>query len=323
LANLDLLVTTDVWYSPTARAADYVAATKMTFETPGMTQVTEGIKYHNIAYGFSEPYAQYTPALLEPPADSDLIEDWQLFYRVGQRLGLSMSWLSVFGSPLGHMEAPLEPVPLDMECEPTTDELFEIMCRGSNISLDEVKRHPHGHVFEELQRRQVAPRDADCETRLDVGNVDLLTELAVISAADYATARAESADRPFLLVPRRENRVINSTGRNIPGLMRGRTYNPAFMNPTDLAALDLTPGDAVEIRSAYDAVVGIVETDADLRRGIVSMSHGFGGNPGEVEDPRVDGANTNRLLRTDVDYDPITGMPRMGALPVSVSAVAI
>jgi anaerobic selenocysteine-containing dehydrogenase len=105
--------------------------------------------------------------------------------------------------------------------------------------------------------------------------------------------------------------------------MRGRTYNPAFMNPTDLAALDLTPGDAVEIRSAYDAVVGIVETDADLRRGVVSMSHGFGGNPGEVEDPRVDGANTNRLLRTDVDYDPITGMPRMGALPVSVSAVAV
>ena len=190
LANLDLLVTTDVWYSPTARAADYVAATKMTFETPGMTQVTEGIKYHNIVYGFSEPYAEYTPALLEPPADSDLIEDWQLFYRVGQRLGLSMSWLSVFGSPLGHMEAPLEPVPLDMECEPTTDELFEIMCRGSNISLDEVKRHPHGHVFEELQRQSVAGRDADCDTRLDVGNVDLLAELAVIHAADYATARS-------------------------------------------------------------------------------------------------------------------------------------
>ena len=52
------------------------------------------------------------------------------------------------------------------------------------------------------------------------------------------------------------------------------------------------------------------------------MSHGFGGNPGEVGAPRVDGANTNRLLLTDIDFDPITGMPRMGALPVSVSAVA-
>ena len=77
----------------------------------------------------------------------------------------------------------------------------------------------------------------------------------------------------------------------------------------------------VEIRSAHDAIMGVVEADADLRRGVVSMSHGFGGNPGEAEDPAVDGANTNRLLRTDVDYDPNTGMPRMGALPVSVAAV--
>ena len=155
LANLDLLVTTDVWYSPTARVADYVAATKMTFETPGMTQVTEE-SVHNIAYGFSEPYPPYTPALLDPPADSDLIEDWQLFSGIGQRLGLSMSWLSVFGSPLGHMEAPLEPIPLNMASEPTTDELFQIMCRGSNVALDEVKRHPHGHVFEALQRQRLA-----------------------------------------------------------------------------------------------------------------------------------------------------------------------
>ena len=43
-----------------------------------------------------------------------------------------------------------------------------------------------------------------------------------------------------------------------------------------------------------------------------------GGNPGEDEDPRIDGANTNRLLRTDVEYDRYTGQPRMGALPVAV-----
>jgi hypothetical protein len=48
------------------------------------------------------------------------------------------------------------------------------------------------------------------------------------------------------------------------------------------------------------------------------MSHGFGGNPGDDEDPRVDGANTNRLLRTDTEFDRVTGIPRMGALPVAV-----
>jgi anaerobic selenocysteine-containing dehydrogenase len=293
----------------------------MTFETPGMTQVSEAIKYGHIGYGFSEPYAQYTRALLDPPDASDLIEDWQLFYRVGRQLGLSMTWTNVFGSARGHLEAPIEQIPLDMDREATTDELFAIMCRGSNVPLDEVKRHRHGHVYEQHQRQRVAARDADCEARLDVGNDDLLTELERITERNRVAAIELTADRPFVLIGRRENRVINSTGRNLPGLMRGRSYNPAFMHPDDLAALAIAPGDLVEIRSPHGVVRGVVQADGDLRHGIVSMSHGFGRNPGEPEDPRVDGANTNRLFRTDVDYDPITGMPRMGALPVAVAAV--
>ena len=151
--------------------------------------------------------------------------------------------------------------------------------------------------------------------------LDLLALLGSLASGPEAGAGsvAPLPELPFLLVPRRENRVINSTGRTIPGLMRGRTWNPAFLHPSDLAALGLAPGDAVEIRSEHDAVVGIVEADADLRPGVVSMSHGFGANPDEPEDPRADGASTNRLLRTDVGHDPVTGMPRMGALPVAVT----
>jgi len=321
LADLDLFVTTDVWYSATARAADYVAATKMTLETPATTQVTEGIKYHHIGYGFSEPYAQYAPGIVDPPDGSDLIEDWQLFYRIGQRLGLAMKWTNVFGSPRGHLEAPIEQFELDMEHEPTTDDLFELMCRGSNVELDEVKRHRHGHVFERCQQQLVAPKESGCEARLDVGNETLLAELDALRAPRPAAAGRPHPDRSFVLIGRRENRVINSTGRNLPGLMHGRAYNPAFVHPGDLAELGLTSGDVVEIRSPHGTVVGVVESDGDLRRGVVAMSHGFGRNPGEAEDPHHDGANTNRLFRTDVDEDPITGMPRMGALLVTLSPV--
>ena len=320
LESLDLYVTTDVEYSPNARMADYVVATKMTFETASMTQTTEYIKYFHPGYGFRAPYAQYTPALLDPPAGADLIEDWQLYYRVAQRLGLSLNMVNVFGRIGAHLEAPIQVVPLDMEHEPTTDDLYEIMCTGSNIPLDEVKRHPHGHVFEELLDQKVGPGDPDCQDRLDVGNAGMLAELDEIR--DRASTAEADADRPFLFVPRRENRVINSTGRTLPGLMRGRRYNPAFMHPDDLARLGVVAGDLVEIRSEYDAITGVAEADADLRRGVVSMSHNFGGNPGEDEDPRVDGANTNRLLRTDVEFDRYTGIPRMGALPVAVSATA-
>jgi anaerobic selenocysteine-containing dehydrogenase len=324
MEELELLVLTDVEYSPTARVADYVVATKMTFETPGMTQLSESIKYFHSGYGFSQPYGQYTPALLDPPAGADLIEDWQLYYRVAQRLGLALNWTRLFGVPTGYLEAPIEVVPLDMEHEPTTDELFEIMTRGSHVPLDEVKRHPHGKVFEELLELRVEAADPDCTARLDVGNEILLGDLAALRAEDHVTVRqAQESERPYLLVPRRENRVINSTGRTLPGLMRGRTWNPAFLHPDDLADLGLSPGDTVEIRSQHDAVVGIVDADPDLRRGVVSMTHGFGANPGEPEDPRAHGASTNRLLRTDVDHDPRTGMPRMGALPVSVTPIGV
>jgi len=320
LESLELFVTTDVEYTPTARMADYVVATKMTFETPSMTQVTEVIKYFHPGYGFRAPYAQYTPALVDAPAGADLIEDWQLYYRVAQRLGLALNVVNVFGRVGVHLEAPIEVIPLDMEHEPTTDDIYEIMCRGSHVPLDEVKRHPHGRVFEELLEQRIGPGDPECEDRLDVGNEAMLGELGEIR--DRAlTARVDGA-RPFLFVPRRENRVINTTGRTLPGLMRGRHYNPAFMHPDDLARLGIAAGDIVEIRSDYDAVTSIAEADADLRPGVVSMSHNFGANPGEPEDPRVDGANTNRLLRCDVEYDRYTGIPRMGALPVAVVPVA-
>ncbi|MHB8465876.1 MAG: molybdopterin-containing oxidoreductase family protein [Acidimicrobiales bacterium] len=316
LESLELFVTTDVEYSPTARMADYIVATKMTLETPGMTQVTELIKYFHPGYGFRAPYAQYTPAVVDPPAGADLIEDWQLYYRVAQRLGLSLNVVNIFGRMGAHLEAPIQVVPLDMEHEPSTDDLYEIMCRGSHVPLEEVKRHPHGRVFEELLDQRVGPADPDCDDRVDVGNADMLAELREIR--ERAATADEDRERPFLFVPRRENRVINSTGRTLPGLMRGRRYNPAFMHPDDLTRVGVAPGDLVEIRSQYDAITSVAEADADLRPGVVSMSHGFGGNPGDDEDPRIDGGNTNRLLRADVEYDRYTGIPRMGALPVAV-----
>jgi anaerobic selenocysteine-containing dehydrogenase len=193
------------------------------------------------------------------------------------------------------------------------------MCRDSHVSLEEVKRYRHGHVFEELLAMRVGPADPECEDRLDVGNRDMLAELAEIR--DRRQTAEVEIERPFLFVPRRENRVINTTGRTLPGLMRGRHYNPAFMHPDDLARLGIAPGDLVEVRSEHDAITSVAEADADLRPGVVSMSHNFGGNPGEDEDPRIDGANTNRLLRVDTEYDRYTGQPRMGALPVAVVPV--
>ena len=303
LQSLDLLVMHDIELSPTARMAHYVIATKMGFEIPAISLVGEISSMLHPGYGWGEPYAAYQPALLDPPEGADVLDTWQIYYRMAQKMGLKLNCGAAR--------------PMDMEHEPSTDDVYEFICGGSAVALSEVKKYPNGHIFD-AAREIVGPRDPDCTARLELANAAMIEELATVRAENIVDRRKTNADFPFLLIPRRMQNVTNAAYRPTPTLFKGR-YNPAFMNPGDLKRLGINRGDLVEIRSRHGMVSGIVEADSGLRSGVVSMTHGFGKNPGEMYDPRKDGANVNALTRMDDDYDPYTGIPRMGALPVSVT----
>ncbi len=307
LRALDLLVIHDIELSPTARMAHYVIATKMGFEIPAISLVGEISSLLHPGYGWAEPYAAYHPALIDPPEGADVLEAWQIYYRMARKLGLQLKFGS--GKP-----------PLDMEHEPTTDDLYEYLCKGSAVALSEVKKYPDGHIFDEA-REMVGPRDPDCTARLELANTTMISELATVRSEDVSARRRLNQDFPFLLIPRRMQNVTNAAYRP-PGVLR-TPYNPLFMNPLDLDQLSLRNGDLVEIRSRNGRIAGVVQADRGLRRGVVALTHGFGKNPGEESDPRKDGCNVNRLTRVDDDYDPYTGIPRMGALPVSVSPLSV
>jgi len=253
--------------------------------------------------------------VLEPPAGSDLIEEWEFFYELARRLGHALQLVGFYGWGR-HIESSPVVVPLDMTRRPSTDEIYALLTTGSRVPLDAVKRHPHGHVFDEV-RDVVHSRDPDCEARLELGNADMLRELAEVAADDWL-ARQSTPDLPFRLVPRRSNQFVNSTGQSWRSLTRGKPWNPAFLHPEDLTALGLASGELARIRSRHDEIFGVVEPDATLRRGVVAMTHGFGVLPSEDADPRAAGANTGRLLRADDEFDPVSGIPRMGALPVAI-----
>jgi len=318
LERLDLLVTLDCELSATSRLAHYVIAPKLTLETPGMSQSAEALKFFGANVGYAAPFAQYAPALVAPPEGSDLIEDWELFYGMAQQMGLGLTIVGFYGWG-AHLESPPILSQLDMQAKPSTDALYEIFTRGSRIPLAEVKRFPHGRVFEEV-RGVVAPREASCTARLRLAAPEMLRELAEVAGEDW-WARHETPAFPLRLVPRRSNFFVNSSGRSLPSLTRGRPWNPAHAHPEDLAALGVASGQLVRIRSRHDEVLAIVEADDTLRRGVVAMTHAFGANPDEPEDPRAVGTPLGRLLRLDDEYDPISGIPRMGALPISIERV--
>jgi len=312
---LELCVQVDIKMSATAQMADYVIAPKVSFEVPGFSYAPESIEAFSVLWGMAEPFGMYAPALVDPPEGSDLIEEWEFFYGLAQRMGVQLYTAFVPSMTATEREDPA-PQAIDMKLKPTTDQLFELLAHGSRISLDEVKKHPNGALFSESIR--ALPRDADSSERLFVSNPVMMAELGEVFE-ESSIELGGDLEYPYQLVCRRQRNVYNSSLRDLDRLARKQgSFNPAFMQPDDLRELALEAGDAIEIRSPHGRIPAVVEPDATLRRGLVSMAHSFGGSPVEKGDFRKQGSNTSVLISVEDSYDPISGLPRMSAVPVNV-----
>jgi anaerobic selenocysteine-containing dehydrogenase len=292
LKSLELLVVLDVTMTATARLAHYVFGCKLSLEKPGTSRTAEG--------QLDVPFAQYTPAILTP--DFDVIEEWEFFWGLAHRMR----------TPLR-----LEQGDLDLDRKPTPDEYLDFTHRGARIALDEVRRHPGGRVFEpDAPVRVAGARPERSAARMNVAPPAVMEQLRAI--------RGEQSDDDrfaFRLISRRMLEVYNSTGDHLPGLRRRHAYNPAFMHPDDLIALGVRPGDVVRIDSEHDFIYGVAEATTDVRPGVVSMAHARGGEPERDTEVRTIGSTTNRLVSVACDFEPISGMPRQSAIPVSVRAL--
>ena len=230
--------------------------------------------------------------------------------------GTDLAFVSAFGFSK-YLEAPYEIMPLSRENKPTTEQLYESICAHSRIPLEQVKQYPHGHIFDSEVR--VQPKDPDCADRLDCANEYMLSQLSEVFAQDYR-AMHNTPDFPFRYIPRRHNNFMNSSGRSISKLSGDKPWNPIWIHPDDMQKIPVKNGDSVRIATEHDAILAVVEADDSLRCGVVAIAHAFGGLVEEDHRYKELGSNTGRLARTDEDYDPITGMPRMGNIPVSIVA---
>jgi anaerobic selenocysteine-containing dehydrogenase len=318
LASLDLLVALDVQLSATAKLAHYVIAPPMALELPAMSYSGESMKYQAAGRGYQNCWAQYTPAAVDPPARSELIPEHAFFFRLARALGYTLTWVNYHG--LGkYMESPPQMIPLDMDHVPSLDEIYELATVNSHVPLAEIKKHPHGKTYDIDVR--VSPRDPGWEGKLQVADPIMMAELAEVSGEDWqAQRRAELF--PFQLVCHRANNTMNSIGADTPGLLKGKNHNPLMIHPDDAASLGIADGDVVTIRSREGTALAVAEADETLRRGVVALTHGFGARGADAErDPRIGGTNVN-LLIDHQEIDPISGIPRMSAIPVAIVAAA-
>ena len=312
---LDLLVTLDVELSQTALLAHYVIAPTMSLEVPGFTQLSDMLLFYgNGVAGFTEAAAQYTPAVAQRPVGSDLIEEWELFYRVAAHLGLQLH----LKGGIHFMPGSPAPVALNMTEPPTTDELLEVLAGNSRIPLSEIKQSPSVTLFPHPEV-VVAPKDEGWTDRLNVGNADMMKDLTEIARSDDVTVPIGSG-YDYRLLSRRLPHVLNSS-HNLAATNRGRAHNLAYLHPDDLFELSLVEHDMVEISSARASITAFVAADPGLRRGNVSMAHAFGAGPERDADVREIGSSTSRLISVDVVFDKYSGQPLMSNIPVKIRPV--
>jgi anaerobic selenocysteine-containing dehydrogenase len=298
LDSLDLHVCLDVYMGATAKRADYVIASRLSLERPDVPTT--------IDTWFEQPYTQYTPAILEP--DFDVLAEWEFFYGLAQRMGTEIQLAG--GS-------------LDLESKPTSDEVLDLVYARSRIPMSEVRKYPGGHIYEEV-RVEVEPKPPDSDGRFALTPVGVVEELAAVRRESMAAEFVPGFDpaiHTHRLISRRLRHVVNSTGQHLSGLRKEGETNYAWLHPDDLEGLGLESGDVIEIRSTRAAIYGVVASSDDLRPGVISMAHAYGGAPAADGKVREIGAPTGRLIDATVAFDPLTGMPCQSAIPVSIKAV--
>jgi anaerobic selenocysteine-containing dehydrogenase len=296
LKDLELLIVIDHRMSATAEFAHYVIAPTLSLERADVP--------HLMDRWFNAPYTNYTEAVL--PRQGDVLNEWEFFWEVARRLG----------SPL-----PLAGGPAPMDQRPSDDDMLDLAYAGSRMTMADVRKNRR--VLHPDLAMVVQPADPDCTARFTLIPADISAELSEVLAEDDAadSLGIQGSDYPFRLVCRRLKHSLNSYGPELSVLGAKGTTNPAYMNPDDMEMWDLADGDVIEITSPRASLWAVVESAIDVRPGVISMAHSWGGSALTDEKVRDIGSPTNRLVSVDQGYDRVTGMVVQSAIPVRIQLV--
>jgi anaerobic selenocysteine-containing dehydrogenase len=181
---------------------------------------------------------------------------------------------------------------------------------------EDLMHYPAGKVYES-PLAVVQPAMPGATDKFDVMPADVAEEVRQLLASGELCAATPPAGFTHLLCSRRLNHVMNTVGSSLNGTLRRTPYNPAYLHPDDLAALDLKPNDVIEMTSRHGRIEARVQPDKGLRRGVVSIAHCWGA----IDEGDGPGVNINLLTCCDTDVQPINAMPRMSAIPVNLAKV--
>jgi anaerobic selenocysteine-containing dehydrogenase len=266
LGRLDVLAVADIRRTDTVDLATHALACAGQLERADVP--------HHIDQFQAAVASQYTPAVV--PLGADRRPMWWCFAELARHLGYE---------PLADVGDP------DTCCD---DDLIGLIANRGRSDLATLRAAPSAVVAEDAVFGWVEERVLP-EGRWRLAPSEFVAQLA--SMAPPA---------PLVLTPRRQPRHLNSQLRD-PLVAARRLDEPdILLHPSDAAEAGLAEGDRVVVRSNSGEMTGVAHLEPDLRRGAVSVPHGFAAT------------NAAELTSSTLGVDPLTGMVLQSGIPVTI-----
>jgi len=180
------------------------------------------------------------------------------------------------------------------------------------LTLERLKAAPHGIDLGPLQPRLPGV------LRTPTGRIELAPEPLIADVERLRDSVGRARDR-FVLIGRRHLRSNNSWMHNVPALSGGTNRCTLQIHPDDAADLGLT--DTAVIKGPGGELLAPVEVTDGMRRGVVSLPHGWGhdrGGTGQELATSQPGVNVNQL--NDGNHlDPLSGTAVLNGIPVDIA----
>jgi anaerobic selenocysteine-containing dehydrogenase len=180
------------------------------------------------------------------------------------------------------------------------------------LTLERLKAAPHGIDLGPLQ-----PRVPEV-LRTPTGRIELAPEPLIADVGRLRDSVGRADDR-FILIGRRHLRSNNSWMHNVRALSGGTNRCTLQIHPYDAADLGLT--DTAVIKGPGGELVAPVEVTEGIRRGVVSLPHGWGHDrdgTGQQLAASKPGVNVNQL-NDGTHLDPLSGTAVLNGIPVDIT----
>jgi len=334
IADLDLVICIDPYVTATSRQADVILPPPPAMQRPHYDLAFSALAVRDVA--------NFSPPVL--PLDATRPDEWEILLTLaaialGQPAQVDTTAADAFvlhqavegiANDASSTLATRDPAEIisALGDEPGPERLLDLLLRAGpygegfghdpdGLSVEKLRDHPHGIDFGALKPR-IPEILRTASGRIELAPAELIGDLDRL-----ATAADAAVEDGLVLIGRRHLRTNNSWSHNVAGLAKGQRLCTLQLHPDDAAERGLVDGGCARVSSRAGELTVDVEVTDSLRRGVVSLPHGFGHDLDGVEQrvARANaGVNSNVLTDRD-DLDRISGTAVLNGIPVEVAAV--